>query len=273
MDALWLTWATENKKVFRKINRFTFFLLGQQLGTLNKEYYEIIFLLKKESCLVCINTETISHIPLTAELRCGLVYPLQKWWREVWTLPEFGSIYYQGPRVPQGWYCQSWSDEIAVVHGLAPQDRGESPGCWKQWWFSGWVVQLFVTLWTIACQASLSMGFSRQEYWSGLPCPSPGDLFHPGIKPGSPALQADSLPPEPPGKPSRCSNIQEKSNVEESCPCKKVEKCLPGQKRYSSFKYTGELLGPGFSQLFGLLKESLLILENLYEYNHCEALG
>ena len=62
-------------------------------------------------------------------------------------------------------------------------------------------VQLFVTPWTIACQAPLSMGFSRQEYWSGLPFPSPGDLPNPGIEPRSPALQADSLPSEPPGKP------------------------------------------------------------------------
>ena len=45
------------------------------------------------------------------------------------------------------------------------------------------------------------MGFSRQEYWSGLPVPSPGDLPDPGIEPGSPALQADTLPSEPPGKP------------------------------------------------------------------------
>ena len=50
------------------------------------------------------------------------------------------------------------------------------------------------TPWTIACQAPLSMGFSRQEYWGGLPFPSPGDLPDPGIKPWSPALQADSLP-------------------------------------------------------------------------------
>ena len=58
-------------------------------------------------------------------------------------------------------------------------------------------VQLFATLWTIACQAPLSMGFSRQEYWSGLPCPPLGDLSDPGIKPlspVSPALYADSLP-------------------------------------------------------------------------------
>ena len=51
--------------------------------------------------------------------------------------------------------------------------------------------QLFVTLWTVACQAPLSMEFSRQEYWSGLPFPSPGDLPDPGIEPRSPALQAD----------------------------------------------------------------------------------
>ena len=61
-------------------------------------------------------------------------------------------------------------------------------------------VQLFVTPWTVAHQAPLSMGFSRQEYWSGLPFPSPGNLPDPGIKPGSPALQADSLPFEPSGK-------------------------------------------------------------------------
>ena len=54
--------------------------------------------------------------------------------------------------------------------------------------------------WTVAHQASLSMEFSRQEYWSGLPFPSPGDLLDPGIEPGFPALQADSLPSEAQGK-------------------------------------------------------------------------
>ena len=62
-------------------------------------------------------------------------------------------------------------------------------------------VQLFATLWTIARQAPLSMEFSRQEYWSELPFPSPGALPDTGIKPKSPALQADSLQSEPPGKP------------------------------------------------------------------------
>ena len=59
----------------------------------------------------------------------------------------------------------------------------------------------FVTPWTVAYQAPLSVGFSRQEYWSGLPFPSPGNLPNPGIEPGSPAFQADALTSEPPGKP------------------------------------------------------------------------
>ena len=61
-------------------------------------------------------------------------------------------------------------------------------------------VGLFATPWTVAHQAPLSMGFSRQEYWSGLPFPSSGDLHNPGIEPRSPALQADALASEPPGK-------------------------------------------------------------------------
>ena len=62
-------------------------------------------------------------------------------------------------------------------------------------------IRLFATPWTVAHQAPPSMAFSRQDSWSGLPFPSPGDLPDPGIKPGSPALQADTLPSEPPGKP------------------------------------------------------------------------
>ena len=61
-------------------------------------------------------------------------------------------------------------------------------------------VQLFVTPWTAAYQAPLSMEFSRQEYWSGLPFSTPGDLPDPGIEPRSPVLQADALSSEPPGK-------------------------------------------------------------------------
>ena len=86
---------------------------------------------------------------------------------------------------------------------------------WERWWWLGpqWQQRgcgrvlvakscpTFATPWTVACQASLFMGFSRQEYWSGLPFPSPGDLPNPGIEPGSPMLQVDSLPTEPPGRP------------------------------------------------------------------------
>ena len=69
----------------------------------------------------------------------------------------------------------------------------------KRWWKLLSCVQLFATPWTVAHQAPLSMGFSRQEYWSGLPFPSPGDLPDPGVKTRSPVLQADSLPSEAPG--------------------------------------------------------------------------
>ena len=62
-------------------------------------------------------------------------------------------------------------------------------------------VQLFATPWTMACQALLSRGFSRQEYWSGLPCPAPGDLPTQGSNPGLPYCRCILLPSEPPGKP------------------------------------------------------------------------
>ena len=62
-------------------------------------------------------------------------------------------------------------------------------------------VHLFVTPWTVAYQDLRSMGFSRQEYWSGLPFPFPGDLPNPEIEPGSPALQTDPLPSKPLGNP------------------------------------------------------------------------
>ena len=69
-------------------------------------------------------------------------------------------------------------------------------------------VRLFATPWTVAYQAPLSMGFSRQEYWSGVPLPSPGDLPDPGMEPRSPALHADALPSEPPGTSDVSSQLQ-----------------------------------------------------------------
>ena len=73
-----------------------------------------------------------------------------------------------------------------------------------------------VTPWTVAHQASLSMRFFRQEYWSGLPFSSSGDLPDPGIEPRSLALQADSLVPEPPGKPSNRNQVHKRCNVFET---------------------------------------------------------
>ena len=70
-------------------------------------------------------------------------------------------------------------------------------------------VRLCVTLWIVAHEAPPSMGFSRQEYWSGLPFPSAGDLPDPGIKPRSPALQAEALTSEPPGKSAIQTKIEE----------------------------------------------------------------
>ena len=94
-------------------------------------------------------------------------------------------------------------------------------------------VCLFATPWTVAHQAPLSMGISRQEYWSGMPCPSPGDLPDPGIETGSPSLQADSLPSEPPGiqmhydlnKRSLFSSVQSLSHVQL---CDPMDCSMPG---------------------------------------------
>ena len=89
-----------------------------------------------------------------------------------------------------------------------PPGHLPDPGTEPRWYEVKWsevkllsCVRLFVTPWTVAYKAPLSMGLSRQEYWSGLPFPSPGDLPDPGIKPRSPTLQAEALLSEPPRKP------------------------------------------------------------------------
>ena len=82
------------------------------------------------------------------------------------------------------------------------KDKSESVGKTKVKVKSLSSVQLFATPWTVAYQASPSMGFSRQEFWSGLPFPSPGDLPNPGIELRSLALEADALTSELPGKPT-----------------------------------------------------------------------
>ena len=114
----------------------------------------------------------------------------------------------------QNYFCPSqpkvlvsmWNDqnshallETTLENCLEASSEAKYMGTLQSWKVKGLVAQLvkelvwlFATPWTIACQASLSMGFSRKEYWSGLPCPTPGDLPDPGIEPGSPALWADS---------------------------------------------------------------------------------
>ena len=87
-------------------------------------------------------------------------------------------------------------------------------------------VRFFSTPWAIAWQTRLSMGFTREEYWSGLPCPHPRDLSDPVIKvlksPVSPALWVDSLPTEPPGKPTyhHTNHLFHPKRKENRCPCK-----------------------------------------------------
>ena len=137
-----------------------------------------------------------------------------RWSRRAWGCKCSLAIRSSGSRVTEflsflgsgGWggECRTGSSLLYVgfplvaesrcMCSVAPQHVGSS------WWVSERVkslsrARLIATPWTVAYQASPSMGFSRQEYWSGLPFPSPGDLPDPGIEPGSPAS-------EPPGKPS-----------------------------------------------------------------------
>ena len=99
-------------------------------------------------------------------------------------------------------------------------------------------VQLFMTLWTVACQAPLSMGLSRQEYWSGLPCPPPGDLPDPEIEPTSPvapALQADSLPLSHQGSPIFFLSIHKTfTKVDHMLNHKAVTSCLKDDPTWTS---------------------------------------
>ena len=109
--------------------------------------------------------------------------------RNSWFLWNYGMVHQ--PKQPKG----------RTKQGKVPTRVGSLKDIsWRIWKWKWSRVQLFVTPWTTARQAALSMEFSRQEYWSGLSFPSPGDLPNPGIKSGPPALWADSLPSEPQGK-------------------------------------------------------------------------
>ena len=111
-------------------------------------------------------------------------------------------------------------------------------------------VRLFATPWTVTYQATQTMGFSRQQCWSGLPFPSPGDLSDPGIEPESPALQADALPSEPPGKP----NTAERICVTQTCLARNTK-----ESPYSSHVLTPDI-------------HSTFIKYSFRCHIHCEAL-
>ena len=102
--------------------------------------------------------------------------------------------------------------------------------------YSLWRVRLCVTPWTGARLAPLSTGLSRQEHCSGLPCPPAGDLPNPGVEPRSPAMQVDSLPSEPPGKP--LLPTPETGEVSRSCAtlCDLMDCSLSGSSIHGIFQ-------------------------------------
>ena len=149
-----------------------------------------------------------------------------------------------GTHILQGWafsgdkmalgvlICETLSADLLCSEGVSsfwtPRQEPENKQVMVKFWLtflkgmkgSLW---LFATPWTVTYQATLTMGFSRQDCWSALPFPSPGDLPDPGIEPRSPALQADALPSEPPGKPWRewhhhtCTSATWKKQSIQSC--------------------------------------------------------
>ena len=136
-------------------------------------------------------------------------------WGFIWDLQDKG----RAPRAVASLLSQYTRFPLYFSNSLICLCEWMTCPLWSKWWallcgfvvpWNDWTsepvkllsyVWLFVIPWTVAYQAPLSMEFSRQDYWSGLPFPSLGDLPDPGIEPRSPTLQADALPSEPPGKP------------------------------------------------------------------------
>ena len=116
------------------------------------------------------------------------------------------------------------------------------------------------TLWTVALQAPLSMEFSRQEYWSGSPCPLPGDLLNPGMEPSSPTLQVDSLSPELPENPLKlyivCYQIFKPMEI--------GSYLLPNNAilSFTLRQVTGKYILKWKENLFPLKKSSLVLVPN-----------
>ena len=143
----------------------------------------------------------------------------------------------------------------------------------EKWKWSHSVVSDSVTPWTAASQAPPSMGFSRQQYWSGMPLPSPGDLPDSGIEPGSLTLWADVLPSKPPGKPSNIrynieiwfiirhwltwlSRLKSPNIYRQQAGDSGDPSPLPGSRR-QMFQCKWDKDIPSYSAFFGLFRSSL----------------
>ena len=149
----------------------------------NKQFNQYIYTLW--SCSVVSN----SAIPWTAAYQAppSRVFSRQEYWSGLPFPLWEGS---------NAWLGETALEIIFPTQGLNPGLAHCRQTLYRLNLHGGLVIKLcrtLVTPWTVARQAPLSLGFSRQEYWSGLPFPSPGALPHPGIKPLSPALQTDSL--------------------------------------------------------------------------------
>ena len=190
-------------------------------------------------CAISLLNVPFTFLPyLTPGWPCGAAFPVAPPVLAVFCLtqllaPRWGlsSTLRVVSRSPSAPLCQGWPSDLSSFHqNCSYQGHRAAPRCsiWRlllpSWNFlplaSGTpdffpsfpssvcvclVAQSCPTLcdpWTVSCQASLSMEFSRQEYWSGLPCPPPGDLPNPGMEIRSPASQVDSLPTKSPGKPN-----------------------------------------------------------------------
>ena len=135
-----------------------------------------------------LQADALSSEPLGMATHYSILARRSPWTEEPGRLQSMGL-----QRVRLDWVTNTFTFISLFLPGRKKGKKMKSLSC----------VQLFATPWTVAYQASLSLEFSRQEYWSGLPFPLPGDLPDPGIKPGSPTLWADALPSEPPGKSAR----------------------------------------------------------------------
>ena len=148
----------------------------------------------------------VCRLPLSMNVKVGVTFR-NKWERStmkmMFLVPKLTRI----QLCDTFWFVKIYTPNCLLLNLClqSPQHLGSTGWQWGIFQsllrVSRWVVSDSLCPWTVAYQAPLSMGFSRQKYWSGLPFPSPGDLPNPGIKPWSPVLQADSLPSEPTGKP------------------------------------------------------------------------